>query len=164
MKILFTLLALMPVYLFAQTAERQVIGSAGGYTSTSTVRVSSTVGEVATTFTTTSNIIISQGFQQSTTGGVGITAQQSAFTVNAFPNPTHGMLNLLISSALEMDLAVTVLDAAGRNVTTVQNRIAVCGSASYPLDLSSLAAGNYIITLENASQQIRQTMKIQKLD
>ena len=164
MKIFLTLLACLPLALFAQKAERQVIGAAGNYVSTPTVQVSSTVGELITTAATSSSVIVSQGFQQANNFGVGVNSSKTAFTVNAFPNPTRGMLTLQFQSGNSMDLALTVLDASGKDVTPADNCIRVAGSTTHQLDLSGLAAGHYIVTLTNAEQSIKQTMKIQKLD
>ncbi|MEZ5195886.1 MAG: hypothetical protein R2764_05675 [Bacteroidales bacterium] len=84
-KIIFIITLLAPMFLFAQMVERQVIGSAGGYSSTSDLKVSSTVGEAFVATGTSSTIILTQGFQQPDEESLSIEDHETGLAINAIP-------------------------------------------------------------------------------
>ena len=57
-RIISIFLSLIPIVLFAQSIERQVIGSTGGFIAESTVQVSSTVGEAVIATDSGASIIL----------------------------------------------------------------------------------------------------------
>ena len=57
-KLIIMALAFSPLVMFGQSVERQVIASSGGYSSSSSVSASFTVGETVTATGTSSSIIM----------------------------------------------------------------------------------------------------------
>lgn len=63
-----------------------------------------------------------------------------------FPNPTDGMVALRLTSDMQRNMALSVLDAHGRQVLAVSNW-AVNGTGTRSLDLSALPAGPYLLRI-----------------
>ena len=163
-KIISIIIVALPVLLFAQSAERQVIGSSGGFTSTATVQASSTVGEAVITTGTSATVILTQGFQQADEGTVGIVDIKTGLSINAYPNPSKGLVMLQINAPNNMDLNVQVFDVSGKLTSIPVQKLQVNGSSTQELNFSALAAGNYYIGLSNNEGTLHQTIKIQKVD
>jgi len=163
-KIITIIIALMPVFLFAQSAERQVIGSAGGTSTTTDLKVSSTVGEAVVGTGTSSTIILTQGFQQPGEGELGIEDTETGLSVNVYPNPSKGIVTLDMDAPNTLEISVSVLDFNGTVISQPVQKQKVHGSSTHEIDLSSLAAGNYFIQLQNSKGNLKQTIKIVKVD
>lgn len=163
-RILIILLSALPAVIFAQSAERQVVGTAGGYYVGSDLRVSSTVGQPVTATGTSATIILTQGFQQPGTGSLGIEDIETGLSVNAYPNPTDGKVILEMDSPNVMDLNIQVLDFNGTVISKPLQKQRVFGSSSHEIDFLEMAAGNYFLLLTNAKGNLRQTIKIVKVD
>jgi gliding motility-associated-like protein len=62
--LLACLLIIISICSFGQSIERAVIGSTGNFTQSSTIQISSTVGEVAVLTREAGSIFLTEGFQQ----------------------------------------------------------------------------------------------------
>lgn len=163
-KIISIILALVPIFLLAQTAERQVIGSSGGFASTPGMEVSSTVGEAVVATGVSSNLILTQGFQQPGEGTFGIEDNETGLSINAYPNPAKSMVMLDLDAPNSMELNVYVHDINGTVVSEPIQKQRIIGSSSYEIDFSDLAAGNYYLLLQNSKGNLKQTIKVLKVD
>lgn len=163
-KIILIIMALAPVFLFAQTVERQVIGSAGGSSSSSGLKVTNTVGEVITVTGTSATLILTQGFQQPAAGSLGIEDIETGLSVNAYPNPAKGIVTLELDAPNALEIDIRVLDFNGTLISQPVQKQKVFGSSSYEIDLSGLAAGNYYLVLKNSKGNLNQTIKIVKAE
>jgi hypothetical protein len=101
MKQLFFTFSLLFAGSFLSAQNHEVVASAGGYDTTSTVKISWTVGETVTETITDNNNIVTQGFHQT-----NLTATQIEenliynvnFAVNVYPNPTVEFVNVEIKA------------------------------------------------------------------
>jgi hypothetical protein len=146
----------------AQSLDRQVIGSTGGYTETGNLSVSYTVGETVIETAEAGTIVLTQGFQQPDEQFIGIEVAGTGIAITAYPNPTEGIIILDIRTVNPEQLTIAVFDAAGRQVLSSE-MLQVHTEAKHPMDFSSLAAGNYLIRL-SAAEGSASTLKVLKVD
>lgn len=165
MKKLFLItIAALPGLLFAQTAERQVIGSAGAYTTaTNGLQASSTVGETATATGTSSSLVLTQGFQQPGNTSVGIEDVELGFAMKAYPNPVSDAVTLDFNVEKEQQLSIAVFDGQGRQVLPTQ-QLHVSGNMLHAVKMAGVAPGNYFIRLQNADGKLNKSIQIHKKD
>jgi hypothetical protein len=156
------IIALLPAMLFAQTAERQVIGSTGGFATNANMQASYNVGEVAITNDTATTVILTQGFEQTEGGTVGIKDITTGLSVNAYPNPAKQAVTLDFTIEQPMELNVALEDVLGRTVLA-PTPLNLTGNTKHSVSLMGLAAGQYLIHLSNADGTLNQTIQIQKV-
>src|SRR4030095_14065322 len=74
--------------------------------------------------------------------------------INAYPNPSHNIFNVEISSNVEKNIAVRLIDQDGR---ILQQKTIHClvGKNLVPWDMSRYAAGVYFIMAENRGVNIK---------
>lgn len=164
MKKLFSIIiAALPVVLAAQTAERQVIGSAGGFATATGLQVSYTVGESVTSTATSGSVILTQGFQQPSSGTVGIEETALGFAMKAYPNPVHNAVTLDFSAQQDMQLSIGLFDVQGRQVLPTE-QLNVSGNMLHSVKMAGFASGNYFIRLTNKDGKLNKSIQIQKVD
>ncbi len=104
--------------VMSQVATQDVIASAGGYNSATGVSLSWTLGETIVPTFSSSNLILTHGFQQQ----LIITSVQenleSLVKITIYPNPAVDVINLLLDEALEGEVEISVIDYMGRIVRT----------------------------------------------
>lgn len=156
-------LAFAPLALFGQSAERQVIASTGGYAAATGLQVSYTVGETVIATGTSSNIIVTQGFQQPDGNSVGIEELDNGLSVNVYPNPVSNEVAVEISAMNDLNVSATVYDMHGKQTSVGLSNLKVNGTLKTSLDISSLSAGQYFISFTDASANLG-TVRIQKVN
>lgn len=162
--ILIILIALLPAGIFAQSITRQVIGSSGGFASATGQTVSFTTGETVVATYSQSGLILTQGFQQSETQSPnGLNEMHRISSVTAYPNPARDEISIDINADESMDLQIQVLDLQGRMVLPASRMLARPGPNTHRLDLSGLAAGQYLVVLNGKVSRLG-TFKVQKID
>lgn len=165
MKALFILtIILLPAGLLAQTAERQVIGTAGAYTEAGGVSQSYTVGEMATATLSEGTIILTQGFQQSDDLSVSIDEPKLDFSAVAFPNPTMDGVTLDLNADRAIDLRIDLYDSAGKQFPVAESNIQLTGNTQQHINLIGFASGTYFIRLTDESGQLNKTIQVQKVN
>jgi hypothetical protein len=134
-----------------QSIERQVIGTTGSYSTGPSGSLSSTVGEVVISTGTSPAVRITQGFQQpEASGTTSIGKGPLSVTVQAFPNPSQDALTIHLTGGDRLSaLGLRVIAMNGQLVRRVEAIPLVSGNATYHLDVSSLAAGQYLLTLDS---------------
>lgn len=162
-KLFFTIAATLPMLLMAQTAERQVIGSAGGYATATGLQVSNTVGEAITATGTSASVILTQGFQQSSTASVGIEDVELGFAMKAYPNPTSDAVTLNFLTDKEVQLNIGLLDMQGRQVLPTE-QLHINGSILHSVNMVGVTPGNYLIHLGSADGKLNKSIQIRKID
>lgn len=147
--------------IYAQSIERQVIGSAGNYTQSGDFQLSSTLGEVAVETKTQGNLTITQGFQQaSASTGVSVEELKIELSYNVFPNPASNTLYVELKSDSKIELQTYITDLTGQQIgasklITVNNSM---NTESF--DLSLLATAAYLLVIRD-DKQIHKAIKIQ---
>lgn len=156
--LLFTTIVLAS-YGFAQTIERSVFAASGNYTKTSTLSLSSTLGEVFAATLNSSSTVLTQGFQQPTiAGGVGVSElENNSFLV--YPNPFHNVIN--IKSTFKGNYTLKVVDVLGRNLYVDFSNNNLISNLNVELNMSDYESGMYFLKLYDDSNHLK-TIKIQK--
>lgn len=155
---------LIPALSSAQTAERQVIGTAGAYAEADGYSHSYTVGEVATATVSDGTIILTQGFQQNDDLSVNILEESLEFSATAFPNPTMDGVTLDLKADQAVDLHIDLFDVLGKQFPIAESNLQLVGSSQRHIDLAGFAPGTYFIRLTDETGQLNKTIQIQKVN
>lgn len=95
-------------------------------------------------------------YESSTTGVVSWNAEDLGIQI--FPNPAHETLAIQIEGLNESNKSVELFDATGKRVK--QSLIPAGSSIGY-LDIRTLYAGTYILTVGDGNQQLNKTIIIE---
>lgn len=159
------LLWLSVAVLSAQISiERQVIGAAGGYSSTPNLKISDTAGEVAVTTVISGTVILTQGFQQA--GENEITdLEDLAIEVSykVYPNPTTDQLFVEITRDQFAEIYLELFDMAGRSFPNLKQVQQGSGFTRTSLSLQNLPEGTYLLSLKGADGRVLASHRIQKI-
>jgi hypothetical protein len=158
------ILTLLPSLMIGQSAERSVIGSAGSFESAGGLSHSYSVGEMVVFTGNSSNLKITQGFQQPDQMSVGIEEDQMGYSVVAFPNPTRGEVILDISAENPVQLNIDLYNLQGKQFSLPQRLISVAGNLRHNIDLSNMAAGSYFIRITDKDGKTNNSIQIQKVN
>lgn len=141
--------------LRAQTISKQVIGVSGNTLSSSNLKISYTVGESVVGIMTAGVNQLGNGYFPSLNLQALIILDNSLeLQLKVYPNPTTHFLN--VSHPEEISFKITILDFNGKQlyIGTINKQ--------EPLDVSILAQGMYLITLESTINNKKNTYKIIK--
>lgn len=163
-KAIIIIMAMMPALLFAQTAVWQVVGSSGGYYPGPQLKVTSTVGETVVNTLKSSTIILTQGFQQPDDGPMNIEDKESGLSINIYPNPAKEVVLLEVDNPSLMELSAQLFDFRGTIISQPLNKQKVEGSYTHEINLSALPAGSYFLLIQNTKGNLKETIKIIKID
>ena len=148
------LLVSLLIVSFAQaqtTISRQLIGSTGGSFANATIDVNYSAGEAVITTATSGSIILTQGFQQPSFGVGAIDELDLSNNITVYPNPTSGVLNILLSENVAKNGTVEVRIYSLQGQLVFQGKEnANASSGSMQLDLNSLKVGQYLIHFTDA--------------
>lgn len=142
----------------AQSISPQVIGSSGGYYTSTGATLSSTCGEPVIETVNSSTAIITQGFQQPESSGVGILEPGVSINVNIYPNPTFGNVRVEIGEPTS-DYTVHLFDITGKQLSSYRHPQ---NQSSMEIDLTNLAGGNYMLKISD-HKKTSVTYRIQKM-
>ena len=96
-------------------------------------------------------------------GPIGEQCNADEFTIIVFPNPAKDKIQLSIpKSIFEEPIIVSIFDTQGRKVF-YQTFAIHSGNKLIPIDISSLASGNYMLNVESAHSHRKSFHKINKL-
>jgi hypothetical protein len=146
----------------AQSIERSVIGSAGGYASAGSVQLSWTAGETVTATATAGSVMLTQGFQQAEQTPNSVTPIDLSSVIRLYPNPSAGIFQLgykTNSPSNASDFSAHVFDATGKMVANISRIDLASGSSD--LDLSALPGGMYTLRMlsnQNAAGTFKLTI------
>lgn len=164
-KILGTLpLLLVPMLSFSQvTKDRDVVGSAGNHSSTTTMEISWTVGETAVTYSENPTLIVSEGFQQADKGSVGLTEETFSGDISVYPNPVSDELYYEIQADQELELFGGLYDEYGRLIVEI-DQFLVNENYKGQLDLTDIAPGKLVLRFSTESGEFQRMFNILKLE
>lgn len=83
------------------------------------------------------------------TGVANITKNNLTFT-GSFPNPANTISNIKLSLKNATDVVVDVVDMTGRKIKTVNAENLRAGEHTIPVNVSDMAAGNYVFMIRTA--------------
>lgn len=98
--------------------KQEVIASAGGYATSSNITLSWTLGETIIPTFSSSNIILTHGFQSVLKTVVVEENIEDEVTVTVYPNPTSELINIAFDEPVDAEIKVYLLNAVGRMVKT----------------------------------------------
>jgi|LakMenEpi03Aug12_release.lakeMendotaPanAssembly.Ray.scaffolds.fasta_scaffold69435_3 hypothetical protein len=162
--ILVILFVLFSAHIKAQSLTPTVVSSTGNFKVTGGYSLSSTVGEPITTTVTSANYILTQGFQQQSLKGVSVQEIQTEnLNINVFPNPATEEVHVLILSPRASNTQVKMFDIIGREIIVPTTIINEGTQKQFTLNLKSLSASMYFISVNDQINRTTQTIKIQKV-
>ena len=142
---------------FSQTLTPEVYATSGNYFTNTNSSLSWTLGEcVIETYSSTNNIL-TQGFQQSKFSITSIEENtNNSFFVLAYPNPTNSFINICTESTEVGKMKVELLDIAGKLIhsETFQNNL--------QLNLSEYSSSVYFIRVCDENNNSIKTFKLIK--
>jgi len=151
-KTILTMVSLVFIGLGVQAQE--VISTQGESYSNAAVNIDYTLGEVVTITGTNGIHDLTQGFHQTNWSFAGLEDNVPSYQVIIYPNPTSDILN--IQTEIFENVSYKLYDAQGKIV--LQGAI----SAEHtPVQVNQLAPGNYSLTLNKNSQNLK-TFKLIK--
>ena len=164
--ILTTTLLFASLGLMAQvTLERQVVGTAGSYSVTGDIILSSTVGDTATTTLISGSLILTQGFQQAEVDEVTDIEDLMELVVDyqVYPNPTTDLLQIKFESTEAVELQLSIQDMTGRSIAGTARTLQGQGELTTTYSLAELTQGIYLLTFKDENGEVLISHKIQKL-
>lgn len=169
-----TLFILMVVFCckisFAQTAERQVIGSTGNLTNSGNILATSTTGEAVILTYSQATLVVTQGFQQpiSTATVIDIFTgvndiEPEGTNISAYPNPTMNEVILDFTLKQSMDIGIDIYNEAGQQMRNHLQRN-VQNNFKQELNFADFATGNYFIVVKSTDGKLFRSFKVQKIN
>jgi hypothetical protein len=139
-----------------------VVASGGGYAEGDNISISWTLGEVAVTTLTGSNLILTQGFQQPFDIDVGIEKNEVHWGISVYPNPVGDELRIRFDIETQGDFFIEVQDVTGRLISQVQYRQVNPGDIML-LNTSAYTNGVYFLKVLSTDRQQIQVTSLRKL-
>lgn len=156
--ILFSLIA-FSLSVFSQNTSQNVISSAGDYHKDAGFSVSWTVGETAINTLKSTNIIVTQGFQQSKFTVSKIEENISNnFDVKIYPNPASDFIKVIVNTNNNIDLLVRIIDISGHTIKQTE----IKDIKSNNIDIRDLSGSVYFIKVINKTDNTYNTYKLIK--
>ncbi len=140
--ILVTILFAYPAS--AQVANQDVVTSAGGYNSARGVTISWTLGETIVPTFSSSNSILTQGFQQQLVVTPLEENLETHVRITIFPNPASDIATITFNEPVESEIRVLLLNAQGQLVKT---DFIEPSMVEKQIDLKDIPGGIYFIRL-----------------
>ncbi len=148
----------------AQNIAMQVVASAGGYfeSSSAGVSLSWTLGEVAYTTLTSTDYIITQGFQQGNLFSTDVEKPNLPNSdIKIYPNPATVEVYIAISTSNLRGIAtVDFYDITGRNVNSTV--VTLEDNAPSRLSVVDLKSGIYLIRVTQENTKTSNVFKLVK--
>lgn len=86
----------------------------------------------------------------------------SRLQLSVYPNPTQGIVHLLLSSQETGQVRITVFDLMGRRTTVPGQTLSLSGQLETELDLSSISSGFYLLQILLTDSGETLSYKVQK--
>lgn len=145
--------------LNAQSISPDVIASAGDYFSNTSGSVSWTLGEpMGETYTSTNNIV-TQGFQQPWDFGTFV-YNETPVNAEVYPNPTADVVTLQFGDDASGLYVIEVYNTLGQQLSSAQYTASPSGKTS--VSLKDFADGIYFITVKKIDGTETSTFRITK--
>lgn len=159
------LAAFLPRVFFAQSIDRQVIGSAGLVGNTANIEMLATVGEAVTATFSTGSFEITQGFHQPDLVESATVAPKILVNFSVFPNPLSAdELTVEISPEKDIQLGLQLFSADGKLVRELEKSgLFFTGKNHKSFIINDLAAGNYFLAATDAAGRVVKTMSVFKI-
>ena len=142
-----------------------VIASAGRFSTSGSITLSWTLGEMAVKTLAGTNLMLNQGFQQPweliIDGGTPIQEPELNWSVKAFPNPVRDNLNVEFTLEKSERFSMEILDITGKKIYQREAET-IMPDQTIQLDFSSYKEGIYILRVVSEDQKTHKIYKIRK--
>jgi hypothetical protein len=146
----------------AQTADRQVIGTAGGSFSSGSLAADHTLGETIIETKSTGSFLLTQGFQQPVANTTAIPdADKPGVVYSLYPNPAGDKITLELSSQVPARLLLSVVAVNGQLVQATEP-LQLNGSIKKEYSVAGLTPGTYFLQLANTDGVLLQSIRFVK--
>ena len=140
---------------YSQTISKQVIGAAGKTQSNSNLKVSWTAGEPVVGLMTAGNNQLGNGYYPALNlQALSVEDNTMDVQLKVYPNPTSQ--SLYVSHPEMNSFRITIVDLNGKQLYSGTI------NKDEPLDVSNYTQGMYMVTIENATTNKKNTYKIIK--
>lgn len=151
-------IALFPMLVFAQSLQRQVIGSAGTTLTNGTYSVSFTLGETMVSSYANNNFLLTEGFHQGEQHVILNIDDQEQMNVSVYPNPFVEELLLDLKGSSVDDYNFFMFDGIGSRV----NPNMEFEKDKVRIGLDGHSTGVYYIRVSNKENNLIKTIKVIK--
>jgi hypothetical protein len=152
-QLIFILLA--STTCFSQTVSKQVIGTAGKTQSNSNLKISWTTGEPVVGLMTAGGNQLGNGYYPALNlQALSVEDNTMDVQLRVYPNPTSQFL--CVSHPDMNSFGITIVDLNGKQLYSGTI------NKDEPLDISNYTLGMYMVTVENAATNKKNTYKIIK--
>ncbi|MCK5536010.1 MAG: T9SS type A sorting domain-containing protein [Bacteroidales bacterium] len=151
---------LLTSIVFSQTANPELVGSAGESFNNSTYQLDWSIGEFATATYSTGNYVITQGLHQNNYVITSVENMAREINISAYPNPTTDLISIFFAdllSSIEHGNVMIVTDINGK----VLQQVEVINEVEQ-LNFSNYANGIYFLTVKQLNQVIKSFKIIKK--
>lgn len=147
---------------FTQQLSHQVLLPAAGVIYTGGITYSQTIGETAVELFTSSDYILTQGFQQPRfTMLPGV--QPLGTGVKAFPNPVTDFVNIELFGETGRSFRITVSNISGIIVYSKDLSFNTKYWYIYEVQFASLSSGLYFVVVVSTDGALHRSFKIEKI-
>lgn len=161
-QIFLSIAFIMPLIVSAQSADRQVIGSAGGSYNGTSLQADYTAGEVVTISGISGTFTVNQGFQQNEANTSAIRRQDLLVNYNLFPNPAQDLVTLSLNTKENIELRISLTNSIGQVISADQKAEKINTSYKREISLNALASGVYFLNLFNNKNDLLHSIKFIK--
>lgn len=144
-----------PASSFSQT----LLSTTGGELDTNGLKISFSMGELATTTVYQSNFILTQGFHQSSLTVLNIAEPIKNIEVSIYPNPTSSFIKVYSSAFTNDKYTALIFDARGNRL--FEKSIST-DNPEVTIDTQEWASGTYFLNLTQPDSKQINTYKIIK--
>lgn len=149
--------------VFCQTNQPNIITNSGDYfkPNTSSPSLSWTIGECITETLSSTNNILTQGFQQNFEYIIqpGINENKNNYSIKVFPNPASDLITISIKPLTQKssDYLIELYDLNGKMLYTVNYT-----QNEFQLDMNTYPTGTFLLKVMTNRNKTLQNFKIQK--
>lgn len=138
-----------------------VLAAAGGFNTNQNITLEWTLGETFVKSVTTRSNWFTEGFHQPLLSARAFSPSAArGYDIKIYPNPTQGLLNLIIKAPEEEELKLTMVDVTGKTIYTQQLPL---GTPELQLNLKHIPEGMYLLSLVSPKGYRINSYKVIKL-
>jgi hypothetical protein len=148
--------------VFAQQLSRQVLVPVAGVMSIGAINYSQTIGETAIDIITSSDFVMTQGFQQP---GIKILLEnpQAGNSIKVYPNPVTDFVTVELSGDVSRSFRIEIINISGIVVKTEKIVFTESFWDIRQLPVDQLLKGLYFVRILSDDGVISRTFKINKM-
>ena len=148
--------------LFSQQLTQQVLVPVAGIASTSSVSFSQTIGEAAVELVSSSDFILTQGFQQP---GVKLVWEppHEGNGFNVYPNPATDHITIKLFGDIPREFRIDIINIAGLKLYTEKLTFTDKFYIEKVIPLSNFSFGVYYVRIMSSDKEINRTFIFEKM-